>query len=383
MDAIEVIDQRVKEVSEQWQKAKAQLDLDALAPQDAEKKSKELHQAFLSKKGAVQSLMPLLKSLSREEKPVAGQKINTLRGEISSSFESLQRVVRKKAMASKLADPENLYDCSLPGPDCKGSLHPITLIRREIVHAFSRLGFVVADGPELDFDFYNFSALNIPAIHPARDMQDTFYLESCVNSGEKEEPMVLRTHTSNVQIHTMKDQRPPMRVIAPGRTYRVDSDPTHTPMFHQVEGFVIDKGISMAHLKGVLNAWVKGMFGSDAQTRLRPSYFPFVEPGAEMDMSCLICVGKDQSCRVCKGTGWLEIGGCGMIHPNVFEAVGIDSEEYSGFAFGFGMDRMAMLKYGLPDLRQLFEPSKDFLSAFPLFTLRPPATFSGKSGGQS
>jgi len=367
------IEQKVQEVKDLWQQKSNAIDFDSLDPANAEKMVKDLHQFFLSKKGAVLGLMSLLKTVSKEDKPVAGQRINALRTEIQGSFDALQASVKGKALQSKLDDPKNRIDCSLPGPDRKGSLHPITLMRREIIHTFNRLGFVVADGPELDFDFYNFSALNIPEIHPARDMQDTFYLEH----EEGAEPMVLRTHTSNVQIHTMKDCRPPMRVIAPGRTYRVDSDPTHTPMFHQVEGFVVDRGISMAHLKGVINSWVKAMFGSEAKTRLRPSYFPFVEPGAEMDMSCLICHGKDSSCRVCKGTGWLEIGGCGMIHPNVFEAVGIDSEEYSGFAFGFGMDRMAMLKYGLPDLRQLFEPSRDFLSAFPLFTLRQQAMFGG------
>jgi phenylalanyl-tRNA synthetase alpha chain len=241
----------------------------------------------------------------------------------------------------------------------EGALHPVTLVRRELLREFRRMGFTVYDGPEVDYDFYNFSALNMPADHPARDMQDTFYVQGEGN-------VLLRTHTSNIQIHCMLNEKPPLRIVAPGRVFRVDSDPTHTPMFHQIEAFVVDRGISFAHMKGVIDAFMKAVFGSNMRTRLRPSFFPFVEPGAELDLQCTQCGGK--GCRLCKQTGWLEIGGCGMIHPNVFEAVEYDSELYSGFAFGFGIDRMAMLKYRLTDLRQLFEGSYQFLGGFPSVT---------------
>jgi phenylalanyl-tRNA synthetase alpha chain len=217
---------------------------------------------------------------------------------------------------------------------------------------------MVADGPEIDLDFYNFGALNFQDDHPARDMQDTFFVQS-------DEKLVLRTHTSNIQIHTMLKNQPPMRVVAPGRVYRCDSDLTHTPMFHQIEGLVVDLNISMADMKGVVDRFLKATFGHDLETRLRPSFFPFVEPGAEIDLACVACKGS--GCRICSMTGWLEIGGLGMVHPNVFEAVGIDSERYTGFAFGFGIDRIAMLKYGLGDLRQLFEGNKPFLGQFASF----------------
>ncbi len=238
----------------------------------------------------------------------------------------------------------------------RGSLHPVTLLRRTLLTEFRRLGFTVDDGPEVDYESYNCHALNRPDHHPARDMQDTFYLK-------EQQKLLLRTHTSNIQIHCMLNERPPLRVVAPGRVFRKDSDPTHTPMFHQIEAFVIDDGINFGHLKGVIDSFLKAVFGHGIKTRLRPSYFPFVEPGAEVDLQCVQCAGK--GCRLCKQTGWLEVGGCGMIHPLVFEAVEYDTDQWSGFAFGFGIDRLAMLKYRVPDLRQLFEGHHGFLGRFP------------------
>jgi phenylalanyl-tRNA synthetase alpha chain len=230
-------------------------------------------------------------------------------------------------------------------------------MRQSLIDQFHHMGFTIVEGPEADLDFYNFSSLNFQDDHPARDMQDTFFV------GDHDKT-VLRTHTSNVQIHTMLQNSPPLRVASLGRTYRCDSDLTHTPMFHQIEGVVVDRNISMGDLKGVVDTFLKGIYGSDLSTRLRPSYFPFVEPGGEVDLQCVACRGK--GCRICSDTGWLEIGGLGMIHPNVFEAVGYDSEIYTGFAFGFGIDRMAMLKYGISDLRTLFDANRSFQKQFPI-----------------
>jgi phenylalanyl-tRNA synthetase alpha chain len=232
-------------------------------------------------------------------------------------------------------------------------------MRKRLLKIFRHHGFTVYDGPEVDYDLYNYELLNFPDDHPAREMQDTFFVDG-------QEKLLLRSHTSNIQIHTMLNAKPPLRIIAPGRVFRCDNDPTHTPMFHQIEAFVVDKGINFAHLKGMIDVFLKEIFGQEMKTRFRPSFFPFVEPGAEIDMQCTMCHGK--GCRVCSDTGWLEIGGCGLIHPNIFEAVEYDSEQISGFAFGFGIDRMAMLADALPDLRQLFEGNKDFQSQFPIYT---------------
>ncbi len=319
----------------------------------------ELRVAFLGRKGKVTALLEDLRNCSKEERPAAGRAINELKQHVEARVSALKEKAQEWELGARLnAEP---LDISLPVTASvpRGSLHPVTLIRRELLNEFRRLGFTVYDGPEIDYDFYNFSALNMPSDHPARDMQDTFYVR-------EQEHLLLRTHTSNIQIHCMLNERPPLRIVAPGRVFRVDSDPTHTPMFHQIEAFVVDRGITFAHMKGVIDAFMKAVFGSSMKTRLRPSFFPFVEPGAELDLQCVHCQGK--GCRLCKHTGWLEVGGCGMIHPNVFEAVEYDSEVYSGFAFGFGIDRMAMLKYKLDDLRQLFEGSHSFLGHFPLFT---------------
>jgi len=235
----------------------------------------------------------------------------------------------------------------------EGSEHPISRTLRRIEDLFLQMGFSVEQGPEIEDDFHNFAALNIPEDHPARAMHDTFYVEP---------GLVLRTHTSPVQIRTMETQTPPIRCICPGRVYRCDSDVTHTPMFHQVEGLVVDEGISMAHLRSVVSEFLKAFFEGDYPVRFRPSYFPFTEPSAEIDMQCTHCRGK--GCRICKQSGWLEIGGCGMVHPKVFEAVGVDAEKYSGFAFGMGVERMAMLRYGVNDLRIFFENDLQFLRQF-------------------
>jgi len=318
-----------------------------------------LRVAWLGRKGKVTALTEGLRHCPKDERPAAGRAVNVLKQRVETDVQALKSEAQTWAIDAKLTAAP--LDISLPveALEPQGSLHPVTLMRRELLGEFRRLGFTVYDGPEIDYELYNFNALNIPAHHPARDMQDTFYL--------KEQPgLLLRTHTSNIQIHAMLNERPPLRLVAPGRVFRCDSDPTHTPMFHQIEAFVVDRGISFAHMKGVIDAFMKAVFGSNMKTRLRPSFFPFVEPGAEMDLMCTQCGGK--GCRLCKHTGWLEVGGCGMIHPNVFESVDYDSEAYQGFAFGFGIDRMAMLKYRLTDLRELFEGNAPFLGQFPVFS---------------
>ena len=316
----------------------------------------ELRVRWLGKKGALNKLYDNLKSVEKADRPLAGKSINELKVTIETEVDRLKTMGIQFELEESLS--KQPLDISLPASFAhNGSLHPVTLMRNLLVEAFQRLGFSVYDGPELDYDFYNFSALNIPEHHPARDMQDTFFL--------KNKSQLLRTHTSNIQIHAMLQEQPPLRLVAPGKVYRVDNDATHTPMFHQIECVVVDKGISFGHLKGVIDSFLKSVFGSDLKTRFRPSYFPFVEPGAEVDLQCTICRGK--GCKVCSNTGWLEVGGSGMIHPNVFESVQYDSEVYTGFAFGFGIDRMAMLAYGLPDLRQMFLGDARYLSQFPIY----------------
>lgn len=315
----------------------------------------DLRIKYLGRKGLVTALMEGLKSLSKEEKPAAGKVINELRQLVEGGLTSLKEAAEASALDASLSSHK--LDVTLPTNALQGSLHPVTLMRRVMLKEFRKLGFTVYDGPEIDLDFYNFEALNFKDDHPARDMQDTFFVADRAAT-------ILRTHTSNIQIHAMMHEKAPLRVVAPGRTYRCDSDITHTPMFHQIEGFVVDKGISMGDMKGIVDLFLKAIFGQDLSIRLRPSFFPFVEPGAEFDLQCVSCRGE--GCRICKQTGWLEIGGLGMIHPNVFEKLGLDSEEYTGFAFGFGIDRIAMLRYGLKDLRQLFEGDQQFLGQFPV-----------------
>ena len=348
---ISLVETNVQEIRGQFAEDLRQT---ALAP--TPKAVDALRIAYLGKKGKLATLMAALRDVSPEDRPRLGKVINDLRNELETGMDSLKQAAQDHHLASKLQ--RDTIDISLPVASRRtlGSLHPVTLMKRLLHKEFRRLGFTLVDGPEIDLDFYNFSALNFKEEHPARDMQDTFFLK-------ESKTHVLRTHTSNIQIHAMLDHRPPLRVFAMGRTYRCDSDLTHTPMFHQIEAFVVDQNISMGDMKGIIDKFLKAVYGDFLATRLRPSFFPFVEPGGEVDMQCVACRGK--GCRICKDSGWLEIGGLGMIHPNVFEAVGYDSEKYTGFAFGFGIDRMAMLKFGLGDLRLLFEGIHEFLTQFP------------------
>ncbi|MBJ6724067.1 phenylalanine--tRNA ligase subunit alpha [Geomesophilobacter sediminis] len=323
-----------------------------LAQAASEDGVQELRVKYLGKKGEITSVMKGLGALSAEERPAIGALVNTVKAQLEDGIEATLKTVREKAKAAKLAGEK--LDVTLPGRRKPlGSKHPITLVTEEIVSIFGALGFAVAEGPEIEHDFYNFEALNFPKDHPARDMQDTFFV------GEN---VLLRTHTSPVQVRTMLKQPPPVRIIAPGTVYRCDSDATHSPMFHQVEGLLVDKGISFGDLKGILTLFTNQLFGKDIGVRLRPSFFPFTEPSAEVDIACVICRGK--GCRVCKESGWLEILGAGMVDPEVYRHVGYDSELYSGFAFGMGIERIAMLKYGIADMRLLFENDLRFLKQF-------------------
>ncbi|WP_160153303.1 phenylalanine--tRNA ligase subunit alpha [Microbulbifer sp. ALW1] len=307
---------------------------------------------YLGKKGPLTALLKGLGKLSAEERPAAGAKINEAKQQVQAAINVRREAMEKAAIEEKLA--KETIDVTLPGRgEEQGSMHPITRTLRRIEEIFQRLGFSVEQGPEVEGDYYNFEALNIPAHHPARAMHDTFYIDPTT---------VLRTHTSSVQIRTMEKKNPPLRIICPGRVYRCDSDVTHSPMFHQVEGLVIDEGVSFAHLKGCIDQFLKAFFEADVPVRFRPSYFPFTEPSAEADIQCTNCGGE--GCRVCSGTGWLEILGCGMVHPNVFASCDIDSEKYSGFAFGLGVERMAMLRYGVNDLRLFFDNDLRFLKQF-------------------
>lgn len=307
---------------------------------------------FLGKKGKLTDILKGLSNLSVEDKPKMGQLVNQTKREISSLIESRLHDLKEKELSEKLNKQK--IDVTLPGRNQEqGSLHPITQVRHKINQFFTGLGFDVVDGPEIETEFYNFEALNIPGHHPARAMHDTFYFG---------DGRLLRTHTSPVQVRTMEQNKPPFRLIAPGRVYRCDSDVTHTPMFHQVEGLFIDKQATLSELKGLLHEFFAYFFGREVPVRFRPSYFPFTEPSAEMDIECTQCKGK--GCRSCKFTGWLEVGGSGMVHPNVLRAVNISPEEYQGWAFGMGMDRLAMLYYGIDDLRMMFENDLNFLSQF-------------------
>ncbi len=304
---------------------------------------------YLSRKGIISSLFSELKNVDAKDRGIVGQKINQLKNDVESSFKELEEKLKSGG------ETQEDIDLFLPGrKPFVGRLHPLTQVLREIKEIFFNLGFRVEDGPEIETDFYNFEALNIPKDHPARDMQDTLYITK---------EILLRTHTSPVQIRVMKSQEPPISIIAPGRVYRRDTpDASHSPFFHQVEGLVVDEGISFGDLKGVIEAFAHKMFGSDIKVRFRPSFFPFTEPSAEYDFNCVFCRGK--GCRVCKNTGWVEISGAGMVDPNVFKAVGYDTEKYTGYAFGMGVDRIAMLKYGINDIRLFFENDLRFLEQF-------------------
>ena len=317
----------------------------------------ELEQAkarYLGRNGGLTELLKGLGKLSPEERPVMGSQINRVKDTLEATFNLRREAIQKKSLEAQLIG--EALDVSLPGRGLgKGGLHPITLTLERIQSLFHSIGFAVASGPEIETDFYNFTALNIPENHPARAMHDTFYVDE--NNGH-----LLRTHTSPVQIRYMQSNQPPLKVIAPGRVYRCDSDLTHTPMFHQVEGLWVDENANFSALKGVLANFIQHFFErDDLPVRFRASFFPFTEPSAEMDIGCVMC---RSGCRVCSYTGWLEVLGCGMVHPNVFKHVGIDSEKYIGFAFGMGVERLAMLRYGVNDLRLFFENDLRFLKQF-------------------
>ena len=307
---------------------------------------------FLGKKGRLTDLLKGLAHLSAEDKPKMGQLVNHAKRDISARIEQKLIELKEQLLQEKLRT--ECLDVTLPGRYTQvGSMHPVSIVKARIYDYFSRMGFDLVEGPEIETEFYNFEALNIPAHHPARTMHDTFYFG---------DGRVLRTHTSSVQIRTMETSTPPFRLIAPGRVYRCESDMTHTPMFHQVEGLYIDKGVTMAGLKGLLHDFFSYFFERDVDIRFRASYFPFTEPSAEVDIACVQCEGK--GCRSCKFTGWLEVLGCGMVHPHVLSAVHIDPNVYQGWAFGMGMDRLAMLYFGIDDLRMMFENDLNFLKQF-------------------
>jgi phenylalanyl-tRNA synthetase alpha chain len=309
---------------------------------------------FLGRKGELTAALKRLGTLSSDQRPAAGKALNELKARMQERLDSADA---EAAVGLGAVEPDRgRLEATLPARlPWRGSLHPLTLVTRDLERIFRDMGYSVERGPEVEDDFHNFQALNIPPDHPARDDTDTFYVK-----GE----LLLRTHTSPVQIRTMATQAPPIRMICPGRAYRRDEiDATHAPMFHQLEALVVDRGISMADLKGTVDALWKRFFGEDVRTRFRPGYFPFVEPGCEYDVSCRVCGGT--GCRTCKGSGWIELGGAGMVHPAVFEAVGIDPEIHTGFAFGLGIDRIAMMRYGIDDLRLMLENDSRFLAQFP------------------
>ena len=325
----------------------------------SETEIEQLRVEVLGRKGEVTLLLRGLKDLPAEERPRVGEQLNQLRQQLEHDLEARLAVVQQTSRERALRDER--VDITLPGTRFeRGQIHPLTLVIDEIIDVFWGMGFEIARGPDIEDDYHNFEALNIPKDHPARDMQDTFF----VSSGH-----LLRTHTSPVQIRTMESRKPPLQVIVPGAVYRHDDDATHSPMFHQVEGFLVDQGIAFADLKGVLTHFLRQVFSRDAGVRFRPSFFPFTEPSAEIDIQCVICRGSGtgaagQPCRVCKSTGWLEILGAGLIDPAVFRFVGYDPEKVSGFAFGMGVERIAMLKYGIDDIRLFFQNDLRFLQQF-------------------
>lgn len=325
----------------------------ALADVDSQKALEELRVRYLGKKGELTAILKQMGALSAEERPKVGQFANEVRASIEKLIEEKAGAL-KEAMLRKRLETERI-DVTMPGVSAPlGKAHPLSIVLDEVKEIFMGMGFSVADGPEIEKSYYNFEALNIPENHPARDTQDTFYIN---------EDMVLRTSTSPVQVRTMEKQRPPIRVISPGRVYRSDAvDATHSPLFHQIEGLVVDHGVTMADLKGTLELFVKRLYGEDSVVRFRPHHFPFTEPSAELDVQCFSCHGE--GCRLCKGEGWIEILGCGMVHPKVLSICGIDPEEYSGFAFGMGLERIVMRRYNIDDLRLFFENDLRFLQQF-------------------
>lgn len=312
----------------------------------------QLRVQYLGKKGLISLQMKSLGALPAEERPAFGKLVNDAKESVADKIANRKQALEARALEDRLSGER--VDVTLPGRgQSPGGMHPVSRSMRRIETLFRRAGFTVATGPEIEDEFHNFEALNIPGHHPARAMHDTFYFP---------DGRLLRTHTSPVQIRAMMGQTPPLKLIAPGRVYRCDSDLTHTPMFHQVEGLVVDRNVSMANLKSILQQFLQQFFERDLKVRLRPSYFPFTEPSAEVDMECVMCGGE--GCRVCSGTGWLEVLGCGMVHPNVLRNVGLDPEEFTGYAFGMGVERLTMLRYGVNDLRLFFENDLRFLRQF-------------------
>jgi phenylalanyl-tRNA synthetase alpha chain len=337
----------IEELDDLQRKAEAEL---AVAGTEAEFLS--IRTRYLGRKGLLTGVLRNIGQVEPEKRPLFGKRSNEIKELLSEKIEkALEEIAVLKKDEVLLRDR---IDVTLPGRRVKyGRVHPIIQVSREICDIFAGLGFAVVEGPEVELDYYNFEALNIPKDHPARDMQDTFYIE---------ENIVLRTHTSPVQVRIMEKQKPPVRILSPGRVYRPDSDISHTPMFHQIEGLLVDRGITFGDLKGVLTSFVRQMFGENTALRFRPSFFPFTEPSAEVDIRCVICHGT--GCRVCGQSGWLEILGSGMVDPEVFKSVNYDSEEFTGFAFGLGLERIAMLKFGISDIRLFFENDMRFLEQF-------------------
>lgn len=332
-----------------------QLQEKALSEVKAASSTRELYDLkvkYLGKNGEITDIMKGMKDVPKEDKPAFGKLVNDLRGVIEEAIASKEVVLKETEIQQRLAN--EAIDVTLPakGKPC-GNLHPVNIVRNQLINAFSGLGFKIFEGPEIELDYYNFQQLNIPEDHPARDTQDTFYVTDNI---------LLRTQTSAGQIRCMEKEKPPIKILSPGRVYRSDYDATHSPMFHQMEGLVVDKGITLCDLKGVLEEVCKKVFDKSVKTRLRPSYFPFTEPSVEIDVSCAECGGK--GCSLCKGTGWIEILGAGMVNRVVLENCGVDPDVYTGFAFGLGLERIAMLKYGIPDIRYLFDNDIRFLKQF-------------------
>lgn len=322
----------------------------------------EVKVRYLGKQGSFSSILKNLGKMAPEERKAVGKKANEVKGKLESLYVSKESLLKKSELDKKLQGEQ--IDVTLPGLKKKvSSLHPIWKVTKEMTDVFAKIGFSVRTGPHVEKDFFNFDALNMPADHASRDLQDTFYLKDGVERKTGDVgPWILRTHTSPVQVRSMLTEKPPLRIVSPGGVYRSDSDMSHSPHFHQVEGLLVDKNVSMADLKGVLGFFAREFFGSDVKVRLRPSYFPFVEPGAELDASCPFC--RSKGCGMCKGSGWIELGGCGMIHPKVFESVDIEYPKWNGFAFGMGADRMAVVKYGVGHIGLFFENDLRFLEQF-------------------
>ena len=327
--------------------------LNEIASANDLKAIEEIRVKYLGKKGELTAILKQMGSLSAEERPVMGQLVNSVKAELDKQIALSAEALQSAALEKKLL--EETVDITMPAKKSKiGGLHPINIVTNDLIDIFQSMGFDVVDGPEVETDYYNFEALNVPADHPARDMQDTFFLNP---------NLLLRSQTSATQIRTMENRKPPIKMVCPGRVFRADEvDATHSPVFHQMEGLVVDKGITLCDLKGVLEQFAREIYGEDTKVKFRPSFFPFTEPSVEVDVSCSECGGK--GCRVCKGSGWIEILGAGMVHPNVLRGCGIDPEEYSGFAFGIGIDRLAITRYKISDIRLLFENDLRFLEQF-------------------